>query len=78
MAPRVTSLRIRNLRSIGMEPVTVRFPEEGTLVLLGENNAGKSNITKALDILFGEMWPGSRQLEALPGSPWVRACRWPG
>ncbi|MDG3009608.1 AAA family ATPase [Rhodococcus sp. D2-41] len=32
-------------------------------MLLGENNAGKSNITRALDILFGDMWPGSRRLE---------------
>ncbi|MCD2130036.1 AAA family ATPase [Rhodococcus ruber] len=43
--------------------MTVDFPETGTLVLLGENNAGKSNITRALDILFGDMWPASRRLE---------------
>jgi putative ATP-dependent endonuclease of the OLD family len=29
----------------------------------GENNAGESNITRALDILFGDMWPASRQME---------------
>jgi hypothetical protein len=37
--------------------------ESGALVLLGENNAGKSNVTRALDILFGDTWPGSRRLE---------------
>ncbi|MDN4160426.1 AAA family ATPase [Nocardioides abyssi] len=33
------------------------------LVLLGENNAGKSNLTRAVEILFGEQWPGTRRLE---------------
>ncbi|NEE01504.1 ATP-dependent nuclease [Phytoactinopolyspora halotolerans] len=63
MAPRIESLSVRNLRSVGDERVTVRFPESGVLVLLGENNAGKSNVTRALDILFGDTWPGSRRLE---------------
>lgn len=63
MAPRIESLSVRNLRSVGDERVTVRFPESGALVLLGENNAGKSNITRALDIVFRDMWPGSRRLE---------------
>lgn len=63
VTPRIERLRVRNLRSVGADWVTVNFPETGTLVLLGENNAGKSNITRALDILFGDMWPGSRRLE---------------
>lgn len=63
MAPRIEKLSIKNLRSVGREGVAVSFPETGTLVLLGENNAGKSNMTRALDILFGDMWPGSRRLD---------------
>ena len=63
MAPRIESLSVQNLRSIGEDRVTIKFPSSGTLVLLGENNAGKSNITRALDILFGEYWPGNRKLE---------------
>lgn len=63
MAPRIEQLTIRNLRSIGDSPVTLRFPTTGVLALVGENNAGKSNITRALDLLFGDTWPGSRQLD---------------
>ena len=63
MPPRIEKLSIKNLRSIGDERVTIRFPESGALVLLGENNAGKSNITRALDLLFGDGWPGTRRLE---------------
>jgi putative ATP-dependent endonuclease of OLD family len=63
MAPRIERLTVRNLRSVGEDPVSIQFPEYGVLVLLGENNSGKSNITRALDILFGDMWPGSRRLE---------------
>lgn len=61
--PRIKSLAIKNLRSIGDPGVKISLPAEGTLVLLGENNAGKSNITRGLDILFGESWPGSRRLD---------------
>jgi putative ATP-dependent endonuclease of the OLD family len=63
MSPRISTLSVRNLRSVGQERVVLRFPEQGSLVLLGENNAGKSNVTSALDILFGDYWPGSRRLE---------------
>ncbi|OBA31030.1 ATP-dependent nuclease [Gordonia sp. 852002-51296_SCH5728562-b] len=63
MPPRIHRLQVKNLRSVGAEKIVIDFPEQGTLTLLGENNAGKSNITRALDILFGEMWPGSRQLD---------------
>ncbi|WP_345216151.1 ATP-dependent nuclease [Georgenia halophila] len=56
-------MSVQNLRSIGEDRVTVGFPDTGTLVLLGENNAGKSNVTRALDILFGDLWPGTRRLD---------------
>ena len=63
MPPRIEKLSVKNLRSIGDERVTICFPDSGVLVLLGENNAGKSNITRALDFLFGDRWPGTRRLD---------------
>lgn len=54
---RVRKIRIRNFRSIG-EPIELAMPEHGPLVLLGANNAGKSNIVRAVDLLLGEGWPG--------------------
>lgn len=62
-APRIEKLTVKNLRSIGNDRATLQFPTDGVLVLLGENNAGKSNITRALEILFGDFWPGTRRLE---------------
>lgn len=49
--PRIETLTMRNLRSVGEQRVSIEFAESGALVLLGENNAGKSDITRALDIL---------------------------
>lgn len=63
MPPRIKKLSVKNLRSVGDERVTIRFPDSGVLVLLGENNAGKSNVTRALDFLFGDYWPGTRRLD---------------
>lgn len=55
---RLKTIRIRNYRSIG-EWVRVDLPTRGPLALIGENNAGKSNIVRALDIVLGETWPGN-------------------
>ena len=55
---RLRGMRVRNYRSIGGW-VDVRLPERGPLVLMGENNAGKSNLVQALDLVLGESWPGS-------------------
>lgn len=55
---RLTALSIKNFRSIGDE-IKIRFPEGLPLVLLGENNVGKSNVARALDLVLGERWPGS-------------------
>jgi len=41
----------------------VVLPDEAPLVLIGENNAGKSNIIRAIDLLCGEMWPSSHATE---------------
>jgi putative ATP-dependent endonuclease of OLD family len=59
---RLTELRIRGYRSIKDE-CAISFPEDAPLVLIGENNAGKSNVVKALDVILGEMWPASREPE---------------
>jgi len=55
---RVTSARIVNYRSI-RGPLHITFPERAPLVLIGENNAGKSNIIRAFELPLGETWPGS-------------------
>ncbi|MBI3979117.1 MAG: AAA family ATPase [Chloroflexi bacterium] len=55
---RVQRLRIENYRSI-QGAIEIAFPSKAPLVLIGENNAGKSNIVRALDLVLGEMWPGS-------------------
>ncbi|MDW8026669.1 MAG: AAA family ATPase, partial [Armatimonadota bacterium] len=41
----------------------IRFPEKVPIILVGENNAGKSNIVRALEIILGETWPGSKEPE---------------
>ncbi|MBN2186361.1 MAG: AAA family ATPase [Dehalococcoidia bacterium] len=57
---RVTGLTIKGYRSIKDE-ITVRFPENTPIVMVGENNTGKSNIVRALDLILGEWWPGNRE-----------------
>jgi len=59
---KITSLSIKGYRSI-RDTVEITFPENAPVVLVGENNAGKSNIVKALEIVLREMWPGSREPE---------------
>lgn len=62
VGPRLKKLSIRGYRSIdGYQHVY--FPSAKPLVLIGENNAGKSNIIRALDLLFGDRWPSSHQPE---------------
>lgn len=59
---RLCKVRIKGFRSIG-EECEIAVPTGVPLVLIGENNAGKSNIIKALDVVLGEHWPGSRDVE---------------
>lgn len=59
---RITALRVRGYRSIG-EPIEIRFPYGQPVVLVGENNAGKSNIIRALELVLGPFWPGNRDPE---------------
>jgi putative ATP-dependent endonuclease of OLD family len=53
---KLKSITIENFRSI-KEPVTIKFPDNQPVVLIGENNSGKTNIIRALDIMFGEYHP---------------------
>ncbi len=57
---RVTELTIKGYRSI-RDKIPIRFPENTPIVLVGENNTGKSNIVRALDLILGEWWPGNRE-----------------
>jgi putative ATP-dependent endonuclease of OLD family len=59
---RLNSLTIENYRSI-QEQVTLNLPVGTPTILLGENNAGKSNIIRALDLMFGEFHPKYKKLE---------------
>src|SRR5262249_32294996 len=54
---------IRNYRSIGPDGVEIHFPSDVPLVLIGENNAGKSNLVRAIDLVLGDTWPGTFQPE---------------
>ena len=53
---RITHIHIEHFRSIKL----LDFEPGPYCVLVGENNAGKSNILKALNLLLGETWPSDR------------------
>lgn len=55
----VAKALIKGFRSL--EDVFVNF-YPGINVLVGKNNAGKSNIIRALDIVLGEKWPTYREI----------------
>ncbi|MEM2111791.1 MAG: AAA family ATPase [Candidatus Bathyarchaeia archaeon] len=57
---RITRLQIEKYRSIS-ESISIDFPEDLPLILVGENNCGKSNIVRSLELILGEQWPGSRK-----------------
>jgi predicted ATP-dependent endonuclease of OLD family len=52
----ITRVHIENYRSIKQLDF---YPRQYT-VLVGENNAGKSNILKSLNLVLGETWPSER------------------
>ena len=56
---KIKYIHITNYRSIGDETVVLRMPDDAPLVLVGPNNAGKSNIATAVDLVLGERWPGN-------------------
>lgn len=54
----IGKIAIDNFRSI--KHVEFSYPDKSPLILVGENNAGKSNIISAIDVLLGETYPKSR------------------
>ncbi|MGD1889735.1 MAG: ATP-dependent endonuclease [Cyclobacteriaceae bacterium] len=58
---KLRGIRIKNFKSI--RDLSLAFPESGILVLVGENNAGKSNIIRSIDMICGESWYGREKLE---------------
>lgn len=59
---RLEKIIIEGYRSI-QHPVEIKFPNNMPVVLIGENNAGKSNIVRAIDILFGQYYPKYKNFE---------------
>lgn len=57
---RVRSLQIAGYRSV-RDDILMTFPENTPVVLVGENNSGKSNIVRALDLVLGESYPGTHE-----------------
>lgn len=53
---RISKIHIENFRSIK----TLDVQLANYAVLIGENNAGKSNILRALNLILGESWPTER------------------
>ncbi len=52
----ISMVEIKNFRSIKH----LKFKPKPLCALIGENNAGKTNIISALNILLGETWPSER------------------
>ena len=55
---RVGAIRIKGFRSID-DWIQLSLPHGHPVVLVGENNAGKSNLIRAIDLLLGERWRGN-------------------
>ena len=60
--PRLKQLAIEGFRSIS-DQVIINFPENQPTVLIGENNSGKSNIIRAIELMFGEFHPKYKKLD---------------
>ena len=58
----IRKLIIEGYRSV-RDRIEITFPIGKPVVLLGENNAGKSNIIKALHLVLGLPWPGNHEPE---------------
>ncbi|HEY5747624.1 MAG TPA: AAA family ATPase [Chryseolinea sp.] len=61
--PRLKSITIENFRSIGPETVDITFPADKPVILIGENNSGKTNIIRALELMLGEFHPKYKKLD---------------
>ncbi len=58
---KLTRITIQNFRSIKLMDFT--FPDSGFLVLVGANNAGKSNVIRAINNILGAEWWSQDKLE---------------
>lgn len=61
--PRLKRITIENFRSIGESPIQIDFPDGCPTIILGENNSGKSNIVRAIELMFGEYHPKYKKLD---------------
>ncbi len=57
---KISRIFIENFKSIKY----LEFFPSDICALIGENNAGKTNILSAINFLLGETWPSRRGLEA--------------
>ena len=53
---KISRIRVENFRSLK----DIDFQPGAFCVLIGENNSGKSNILRALNLVLGEVWPSER------------------
>lgn len=60
--PKLKQITIEGFRSVA-EQIVINFPENEPIVLIGENNSGKSNIIRAIELMFGEFHPKYKKLE---------------
>lgn len=60
--PRLSQITIEGFRSIN-DQLVINFPANKPLILIGENNAGKSNVIRAIELMFGEFHPKYKKLE---------------
>ncbi len=57
---KIKSIHIENFKSI--KKLDINFPDNNLLILTGHNNAGKSNIVRAIDLICGETWKKANDL----------------
>lgn len=62
MPPRLKQIAIEGFRSIN-DQIVIDFPKNQPLELIGENNSGKSNIIRAIELMFGEFHPKFKKLD---------------
>lgn len=60
--PKLKSIAIEGFRSIS-DQIVINFPTNKPVVLIGENNVGKSNIIRAIEMMFGEFHPKYKKLD---------------
>ena len=59
---RLKQITIECFRSIS-DQIEINFPENKPVVLIEENNSGKSNFISAIELMFGEFHPKYRKLD---------------